>query len=54
MAGRWPGRWPSYPVDETVADSAGAVELGMLLDLLDADQRQAFVLTQLIGLSYCR
>jgi RNA polymerase sigma-70 factor, ECF subfamily len=40
------------PEDEVVLDSTGAVELGVLLDLLDPDQRQAFVLTQLIGLSY--
>jgi RNA polymerase sigma-70 factor (ECF subfamily) len=34
------------------ADHAGATELDLLLDGLDPDRRAAFVLTQVIGLSY--
>jgi RNA polymerase sigma-70 factor (ECF subfamily) len=38
--------------DPVTPDDAGAVELDALLGGLDADQRTAFVLTQLLGLSY--
>jgi RNA polymerase sigma-70 factor (ECF subfamily) len=39
-------------VDVAVADGTGAVELAQLVDLLSPDLRQAFVLTQVVGLSY--
>jgi RNA polymerase sigma-70 factor, ECF subfamily len=34
------------------ADPAGGITVAALLDTLDADRREAFVLTQLLGLSY--
>ena len=34
------------------ADHAEGIALEALLDALDADRREAFVLTQLVGLSY--
>jgi RNA polymerase sigma-70 factor (ECF subfamily) len=37
---------------EPDAGGAGAVELAQLLDALDPDRRAAFVLTQVLGLSY--
>ena len=37
---------------EVAADHAGEVDLGLLLADLDGDQRVAFVLTQVVGLSY--
>lgn len=40
------------PPPGTVADPAGEVALGRLLAGLDHDRRLAFVLTQLLGLSY--
>jgi RNA polymerase sigma-70 factor, ECF subfamily len=39
-------------VPSVVADHAGEVELELVLATLDAERREAFVLTQLIGLSY--
>jgi RNA polymerase sigma-70 factor (ECF subfamily) len=36
----------------TEPDPAGSVELALLLDRLDHDRRLAFVLTQLLGLTY--
>jgi RNA polymerase sigma-70 factor (ECF subfamily) len=38
--------------DPAVADPADSVLLRTLLDALDRDRREAFVLTQLVGLSY--
>lgn len=38
--------------DVTVPDPAGAVAVERLLEVLDDEQRTAFVLTQLLGLSY--
>lgn len=53
---------PVSPVGDVIAladtmgpragDQAGRVELGMLLDALDPAYREAFVLTQVLGLSY--
>lgn len=40
------------PSRDVVADHAGEVELELMLAALDPDRREAFVLTQLIGLSY--
>jgi RNA polymerase sigma-70 factor, ECF subfamily len=40
------------PVVDDVPDHAGHVELHDLLDHLDDDRREAFVLTQLLGLPY--
>ena len=39
-------------VDRTVVDPADSVALRALLDVLDGGRREAFVLTQLVGLSY--
>jgi RNA polymerase sigma-70 factor (ECF subfamily) len=39
-------------VPNTATDPADTVTLQALLDALDADRREAFVLTQLVGLSY--
>jgi RNA polymerase sigma-70 factor (ECF subfamily) len=45
--------WLSRPGgDEAAPDPAGAVALERLLAALDDEQRTAFVLTQLLGLSY--
>jgi RNA polymerase sigma-70 factor (ECF subfamily) len=38
--------------ERSLADPTGAVALDQLLDALDPDRRIAFVLTQLLGLSY--
>jgi len=38
--------------DRTVASSSGAVEIAQLVNDLPSDLRQAFALTQLVGLSY--
>jgi RNA polymerase sigma-70 factor (ECF subfamily) len=40
------------PAPAAVADHAGGVELGIVLAALESERREAFVLTQLIGLSY--
>jgi len=40
------------PLDRPVADPADSVTLRALLDVLDTERREAFVLTQLVGLSY--
>jgi RNA polymerase sigma-70 factor (ECF subfamily) len=40
------------PAPEAVADHAGAIDLDTLVARLDDDRRGAFVLTQLLGLSY--
>lgn len=40
------------PPDLATAGHAGMVEVHMLLDSLDSDRREAFILTQIIGLSY--
>jgi RNA polymerase sigma-70 factor (ECF subfamily) len=40
------------PPEPSVPDPAGEVELTALLAVLDPDQRAAFTLTQVIGLSY--
>lgn len=40
------------PVERAVADPAEAVTLRALLGALDPERREAFVLTQLVGLSY--
>jgi RNA polymerase sigma-70 factor (ECF subfamily) len=46
-------RMRSVPMSvEVVADHAESVALGDLLDSLDPERREAFVLTQLVGLSY--
>jgi RNA polymerase sigma-70 factor, ECF subfamily len=37
---------------DALPDPAGGVELDLLLGVLDGDRRAAFVLTQIIGLSY--
>lgn len=39
-------------VEQHAADPAESVALRTLLDALDGDRREAFVLTQLVGLSY--
>jgi RNA polymerase sigma-70 factor (ECF subfamily) len=38
--------------EPAVADHAGATDTWLLLQDLDSDQRQAFVLTQVVGMSY--
>jgi RNA polymerase sigma-70 factor (ECF subfamily) len=38
--------------DRMQADHAGSLELVLLLDALPRDRREAFVLTQIVGLSY--
>jgi RNA polymerase sigma-70 factor (ECF subfamily) len=38
--------------DRTQADHAGSLELELLLDALPRERREAFVLTQIVGLSY--
>jgi len=40
------------PVERYAADPAESVTLRALLDALDRERREAFVLTQLVGLSY--
>lgn len=40
------------PAERTVADLGESVALRALLDGLDPDRREAFVLTQIVGLSY--
>lgn len=40
------------PVEPSVADHAGAVHLDLLLEALDPGRREAFVLTQVLGLPY--
>lgn len=45
-------RATAEPDRTVVADHAGEVELGLMLGQLDAERREAFVLTQLVGLSY--
>jgi RNA polymerase sigma-70 factor, ECF subfamily len=44
--------WRRGVEDEDVASPAGAVELEAVLNGLSADRRTAFVLTQVLGLSY--
>lgn len=46
------GQGVAHSVSGVVADHAGEVELEMMLLSLDPERREAFVLTQLIGLSY--
>ncbi|MEO8889807.1 MAG: sigma-70 family RNA polymerase sigma factor [Jatrophihabitantaceae bacterium] len=41
-----------FGVTEPAADHAESVALRAMLDALDTDRREAFVLTQLVGLSY--
>lgn len=43
---------PSPPPDNATAAPGDAIEITMLLDLLDPDRREAFILTQILGLSY--
>jgi RNA polymerase sigma-70 factor, ECF subfamily len=43
---------PAAARSRTTADPADSVALSALLDALDRDRREAFVLTQLVGLSY--
>ena len=40
------------PVSAVEADPAGSVAMRMLVSALDPDRREAFVLTQVLGLSY--
>lgn len=42
----------SAPPNHATAGHDGTVEITMLLDTLDPDRREAFILTQIIGLSY--
>ncbi len=45
-------REPVAPAPRVVPDHQGEVALELLLDGLDPDRREAFVLTQLLGFSY--
>ena len=45
------GRLRPFTIVET-PNGAGSVELGTLIDALDRERREAFVLTQYLGLSY--
>jgi RNA polymerase sigma-70 factor (ECF subfamily) len=45
-------RIEAQPVEEVLASRSGESELTMLIDSLDEDRRVAFVLTQVLGLSY--
>lgn len=40
------------PVDHVAPGQTGTVEIAMLLESLHPDRREAFVLTQILGLSY--
>lgn len=49
------GRQPSpasAPVELATGDRSGEVEINLLVGSLEEDRRQAFVLTQMLGLSY--
>jgi RNA polymerase sigma-70 factor (ECF subfamily) len=46
------GRLTSQPVDEAVPFGGSHVELDLLVADLDPERREAFVLTQVLGLSY--
>jgi RNA polymerase sigma-70 factor, ECF subfamily len=48
--GREAGLWPGQ--GRTAADASGEVAISDLIGRLDEDRRAAFVLTQLLGLSY--
>ena len=43
------GLWRTASVD---ADPAGGLELGLLLDAISPERREAFLLTQIVGLTY--
>jgi RNA polymerase sigma-70 factor (ECF subfamily) len=43
------GRWTH---EQALADHSGALELGILLDGISPDRREAFLLTQVVGLTY--